>query len=189
MKIDRAFGLMLVAAIATMHASAQEWQSTVKSDALTGKSFTQFVLRGKFLTPPAQWDGSSAPSISLRCDPAGHRGRLSGRFIDGFIDANAVIDLTNGKASTVHYRLDDGKVQTAEELEVGTSTDYQALSVTSMFLSNILWGHELPHKPHSSDQVHKFVIAVQQHLGGQIVMQFDMPDAEQVGAACETEYR
>jgi hypothetical protein len=191
MKINRAFGLMLVIAVATVHASAQEWQSTVKTDPLSGKSSTQYVLTGKFLTPPARWDGSdgSLPSISLRCDPTGHRGRISGRFIDGFILVNAVIDLTNGKASTVQYRLNDGKVQTAGELEVGTSTDFQALSLTSMLLSNILWGHELPHKPHSSDQVHKFVIAVQQHLGGQIVMEFDMPDAEQVGAACETEYR
>ena len=113
----------------------------------------------------------------MRCDPAGHRGRLSGRFIDGFIIVNAVLDLTNGKSSTVQYRLNDGKVQTAGELEVGTSTDFQALSLTGMFLSNILWGHEIPHKPHSSDQVHKFVIAVQQHVGGQIVMEFDMPDA------------
>ena len=99
-----------------------------------------------------------------------------------------MLDLTNGKSSTVQYRLNDGKVQT-DDGEVGTSTDFQALSITSMFLSNILWGHAIPHKPHSSDQVHKFVIAVQQHVGGQIVMEFDMPDAEQVGAACETEYR
>jgi hypothetical protein len=180
--------LVIALAAATVNAAAQEWQSTVKTDPLTGKSFTQYVLTGKFLTPPSQWEGVP-PSISVRCDPAGHRGRLSGRFIDGFIIVNAVLDLTNGKSSTVQYRLNDGKVQTAGELEVGTSTDFQALSLTGMFLSNILWGHEIPHKPHSSDQVHKFVIAVQQHVGGQIVMEFDMPDAEQVGAARETEYR
>ena len=188
MKINSAFRPVLVIALAaaTAHAAAQEWQSTVKTDPLTGKSFTQYVLAGKFLTPPSEWNGV-LPSISLRCDPAGHRGRLSGRFIDGFIIVNAVVDLTNGKSSTVQYRLNDGKVQT-DDGEVGTSIDFQALSITSMFLSNILWGHEIPHKPHSSDQVHKFVIAVQQHVGGQIVMEFDMPDAEQVGAACETEY-
>jgi hypothetical protein len=53
----------------------------------------------------------------------------------------------------------------------------------------MLWGHMIPHKPGKGDQVHKFVIGVQEHLAGKIVMQFDMADAQQIGAACGTEYR
>jgi hypothetical protein len=56
-------------------------------------------------------------------------------------------------------------------------------------VNNMLWGHLIPHKPGKGDQVHKFVIGVQEHLAGKIVMQFDMPDAQQIEAACGTEYR
>ena len=58
-----------------------------------------------------------------------------------------------------------------------------------IFLNNLLWGHMITHKPHTSSQVHKVVISVQEHLGGDVVMEFDMPDAQEVGAACGTEYR
>jgi hypothetical protein len=72
---------------------------------------------------------------------------------------------------------------------VGDSTDYQAISIKEIFLDNLLWGHMLTHKPHSSEQVHKLVISVQENLDGDVVMQFDMPDAEEVGTACGTEYK
>jgi hypothetical protein len=48
--------------------------------------------------------------------------------------------------------------------------------------------HWMPHKPNSNPQVRKFVVAVQGHLGGQIVMQFDMPDAALVSASCGAQY-
>ena len=47
----------------------------------------------------------------MRCDPSARHGRISGRFISGVIVVNTVIDLKNGDASTVQYRLDDGKLQ------------------------------------------------------------------------------
>ena len=100
-----------------------------------------------------------------------------------------VVDLENGPRSTVRYRLDDGKVQTATGFEVGNSTDYTAIGIKDIFLNNLLWGHMITHKPHTSGQVHKAVISVQEHLGGDVVMEFDMPDAQGVGAACGTEYR
>ena len=99
-----------------------------------------------------------------------------------------VIDLENGPKSTVRYRLDEGKVQTATDFEVGYSTDYQAISVKDIFLNNLLWGHMITHKPQTSAQVRKVVISVQEHLDGDVVMEFDMPDAQEVGAACGTEY-
>lgn len=164
----------------------QAWQSTTKSDPLTGKSYMLYVLTGKYLAPPDK-GSDTAPRISLRCDPSAHHG--SGEFIAGFIEVNAVIDLENGHNSTVRYRLDDGNVQTADDFEVGYSTDFQAISVHRIFLNNLLWGHMIPHKPHTSDQVHTVVISVQEHLGGNIVMEFEMPDAQGVGAACGTSHR
>ncbi len=166
---------------------AQQWASSRTSDPLTGKSYMLYVLTGKYLAAPT--DGSSsAPLISLRCDPSPHH-KLSGRLIAGFVDVGTVIDIESGHEVTVKYRLDDGKVQTASRLEVGYSTDYQAIALEDTFLNNLLWGHMITHKPHSSGQVHKVVISVREHLDGNVVMQFDMPDAEEVGAACGTEYR
>jgi hypothetical protein len=46
----------------------------------------------------------------------------------------------------------------------------------------------ITHKPQTSAQVRKVVISVQEHLDGDVVMEFDMPDAQEVGAACGTEY-
>jgi hypothetical protein len=182
------FTLWMIALVVSIviNGCAQEWKSTAKVDPLTGKSYTLYVLMGKFLTPPSQGNGTP-PSISLRCDPSSHHSRISGKFIDGFIIVNTIIDIKNGDVNTVQYRLDDGKLQTA--YGIGYSTDYRAISLENMFLDNLLWGHMIPHKPHTNDQVHKVVIAVQEHLAGQIVMEFDMPDAEGVGAACGTEYK
>ena len=166
----------------------QPWVSTVKSDALTGKSYTMYELAGRYLTPPSR-PTEGKPRITLRCDPLARHGRISGKLLAGFVYVGTTIDLENGHQSTVKYRLDDGKVQTASEFEVGYSTDYQAISITDIFLDNLLWGHMLTHKPHTNPQVRKAIISVQEHLAGNVVMEFDMPDAEEVSASCGTEYK
>jgi hypothetical protein len=166
-------------------ASAQEWQVTPKSDPLTGKSYTLFTLTGKFLSPPVHGDGGP-PVISLRCDPIPWH-RISGRLLSGFLIVNTVIDLKNGDQGTVQFRLDDGKLQSP--LSPKYSTDYQAINLDELFLNNLIWGHMITHKKGTNPQVKKVVIGVQEHLGGDVVMQFDMPDATQVGAACGTEYK
>jgi hypothetical protein len=169
-----------------LSAFAQEWQITPKSDPLTGKSYTLFTLVGKFLTPPAHGTGEP-PSISLRCDPSPNHSKISGKLLDGFVVVNTVIDLKNGTEPTVQYRLDDGKLQSAYDATY--SIDYQSIHIEGLPLNNMLWGHNLFHKLATSGQTHKFVIGVQEHLAGNVVMQFDMPDATQVGAACGTEYK
>jgi hypothetical protein len=101
---------------------------------------------------------------------------------------NTVIDLKNGDQGTMQFRLDDGKLQSpVSSLEY--STDYQAVHLDVLLVNNIIWGHIIPHKKGTNPQVRKVVIGVQEHLGGNVVMQFDMPDATQVGAACGTEYK
>lgn len=185
-----------VSAMASAHAGhgelngglkALSWESTTKSDPLTGHSYKSFVLTGRYLSPPSN-ARATAPVISLRCDASPHH-RMSGKLLAGFIDVGTVIDIENGQESTVKYRLDDGKLQTASRFEVGYSTDYQAIAIEDIFLDNLLWGHLIPHKPHSSGQVHKVVISVREHLDGDVVMEFDMPEAQAVGAACGTEYK
>lgn len=177
---------IILAASCLAVAHAQEWRATPKSDPLTAKSYVEYRLDGKFLTPPAHSD-AQPPYISLRCDPAPNHSRISGRLLDGFIVVNTVIDIKNGSDTTVQYRLDDGKLQTG--YDASYSTDYQAIHIDGLMLNNLLWGHNLFHKPGTSDRVHKVVIGVQEHLASKVVMQFDMPDAKEVGAACGTEYK
>jgi hypothetical protein len=169
--------------ILSLSAGAQEWASSAKTDQLSGKPYTEYTLTGKFLTPPTPpFQANFQPAILLRCDPARH-GRISGKLVEGFIVVGTVVDLP------MQFRLDEGKVQTIYDGGgVGYSSNYQGVSLSDVMVNNLLWGHMIPHKPGKGDQVRKVVISVQQHLAGQVVMQFDMPEAETVGAACGTEY-
>jgi hypothetical protein len=173
-------------AFACVFAHAQAWQTIPKSDPLTGKSETTYILTGTFLTAPQHGSGQP-PMFTLKCDPSPNHSRFSGKLLNAFSVVNAVVDLKNGGNTTVRYRLDDGKPQDANLVEY--STDFQAIHLQQLLVNNLLWGHMLFHKPGKGDQVHKVIFAVQEHLGGQVVMQFDMPDAQEVGAACGTEYR
>jgi hypothetical protein len=137
--------LPVIAVFTCAFASAQEWQVTPKSDPLTGKSYTLYELTGKFLTPPSR-GGGTPPLISVRCDPSANHGRISGKLLDGFIVVNTVIDIRNGDATTIQYRLDDGKLQYADQA-IGYSTDFQAIHLDNIFVNNMLWGHMIPHKP------------------------------------------
>lgn len=161
------------------------WISKPQTDALTGQNYVEFELSGKFLDAPSN-ASAVVPRIQLRCDPTPYR-RLTGRFLAGFIVVGAAIDLTNGNAMTMQFRLDDGKPQYWQEATY--STDYQAISFDSLFLNNILWGHILAHKPGSGAPVRKLLVAVQEYLGGRIVMQFDMPDPAVVSRVCGAEYK
>jgi len=166
-------------------AGSQIWTSKPQTDALTGQSYVEFELLGKFLDAPSN-GSTAAPKIELRCDPTPYR-RLTGKFLAGFIVVGAVIDLANGNATTMQFRLDDGKPQYWQEATY--STDYQAISFDSLFLDNILWGHMLPHRDGTGAPVRKLVVAVQEHLGGRVVMQFDMPDPVAVSRVCGAEYK
>ena len=98
----------------------------------------------------------------------------------------------NGNAGVaVQFRLDDGKLQSENW---GCSTDFSSIffqlsncpfcgSGYSIF-ANLLYGHAMYHKENTNPQVRKVVIGVNEYLGGEVVMQFDMPDAKEVGEAC-----
>jgi hypothetical protein len=183
----RLFGLLFFTAALLLSGNAQTWEATTKDDPLTGKPYTLYVLKGKFLTPPAK-GADEEPYVLLRCDPSGRTHlNIPGKLIAGFIVVNTVLDLRNGDRSTVRYRLDDGKMQTATD--VGYSTNYHAITFDHFFLNTLLWGHMLTHKPNTSPQVRKAIIGVQEHLAGDVVMQFDLPDSAQVGSACGTTYK
>jgi hypothetical protein len=177
-------------------ASAQTlWQRKEKTDPLRGTSYSQFSLVGKFLTPPRNASNAN-PIMIVHCiSGKGNRGHTNGKFIDGYILVGGVMDSVvsgNGDSFTpVEFRLDDGKLQGEQW---GRSTDFSAIFFSHPNCSlcgsgydvfaNLLYGHHTYHKENTTPQVHKIVVGLTEFLGGEVVMQFDMPDATEIGEVC-----
>ena len=98
---------------------------------------------------------------------------------------------TGSDAVMVSYRLDDGKVQSEPW---GRSTNFSAIFMSHPgcalcgsgydVFANLLYGHHMYHKENTNPQVRKIVFDVSEYLGGQVVMQFDLPDSSEVAEAC-----
>jgi hypothetical protein len=105
-------------------------------------------------------------------------------MLKGYIWVSTVVESQSSSLGTVvrvRYRLDDSKVH---EEPWGQSTDYSAIFLGETELDTILYGHFMPHKENTSPPVKKLVVAFDEYLGGEIVMQFDMPDPTEVAEAC-----
>ena len=174
------------------------WQREAKTDPLRGTNFVQFSLIGKFLTQPKNASNGN-PTMIVRCAPGIDKkrgqGHTNGKFREGYIFVGGVMDSSmsgNGSSSvSVQFRLDDGKLQSESW---GRSTDFSSIFFSHPncplcgggydIFANLLYGHAMYHKENTNPQVRKVVIGVSEYLGGEIVMQFDMPDATDVAEAC-----
>jgi hypothetical protein len=180
------FLLFKPAIFAQTSTAVQAWTREEKSDPLRGTQFSQFRLGGRYLTPPKNAAPDAVPSMIVRCRSGNHNhGHVRGQFLEGYIFVGSVVDShvsddLSGRV-TVQFRLDDGKLQVAGW---GNSTDYSAIFFDSEDFNNLLYGHMLPHKENTNPQVRKVVIGVPEYLGGEIVMQFDMPDSTDVAETC-----
>ena len=175
--------------------SLAPWQRQEMSDPLRGTKYSQFSLDGKFLTAPKD-KPNATPTMIVRCIPGkDHHGHTNGKFVSGYVIVGSVINSEvsdNGNSvAPVQFRLDDGKLQSENW---GRSTDFSAIffkrpnspvggSGYEIF-ANLLYAHAMYHKEGTNPQVHKVVLGVNEYLGGEIVIQFDMPDATEVGEAC-----
>jgi hypothetical protein len=152
------------------------WQYSKKDDPLHGTSFDEFVLDGKFLTPPRSPKPEDKPSLVLHCD--------KGKVKDGYLVVGAVVDRSGRGQARIEMRL-DGNLST-EFWNV--STDGQAVFLDgSIDLLKILYGHWLPHKEGKGDFIKQEIFGVQEAFGSTIVMQFDMPaDQARLLDSCTT---
>jgi len=174
-----------------LFAQSAAWQQSDVKDPFRGTAFLQFKLVGKFLTPPKH--AESDPALVVHCLPGKRMRVFNGRFLNGYVVIGTVLDstvvereglltgTTFATAIPVQYRLDDGKIQ-AEQWS--PSTDHSAAFFPGPTLYNLLYGHFSPHKEQSSPPVRKIVVAMDEYLGGEIVMQFDMPDPTQLADVC-----
>lgn len=102
--------VLVLPALALAAPSEAGWFKEEKTDPLRSTHYLQFVLAGRFLTPPRQT--SPDPKLVVQC------------------------------------------------------------------------GHVMAHKEGTGAPTRKVVIATDEFVGGEIVMQFDMPDPESVAEAC-----
>lgn len=172
------------------------WKREQASDPLRGTTFSQFTLTGKFLTERSGNSPKFPPAMVVRCIPGkSMRGKTNGKFASGFILVggvlNSTVSDTGNSLVRVEYRLDDGKLQSDSW---GRSTDFPAIFMAHADcelcgsgydkFANLLYGHHTYHKENSSPQIKKIVLGVPEFLGGEIVMQFDLPDSTEVADAC-----
>jgi hypothetical protein len=154
---------------------------------LTGHHYTQFSLRGKFLTEltPGATNGATNPVLYVRCIPGPeHHDHTNGKFIEAYLFVGAFVE---GSLNKVSYRKDETK---PHGILVEPGKDYEEVffrSFTSMYEFQKLLYTRVPISykiPPDSEQVRRLIFEVP--LAGQNneVMQFDMPDASEVADAC-----
>ena len=187
---------ILAAVVAGLAASclmqAQEWKRTEETDAFRGTHYVQFVLQGHFLTPP-RTGSAQTPLMVAQCVPGKRLGIFKGRFLDGFVVTGAVLNsqviekdtIFGGKSLpsviVVQYRLNDGKIHSETW---NPSTDGTSAFFPEVALNTMLYGHYLPHKEGTGDPVRKVVLAINEAMGSEIVIQFDMPDPALIADDC-----
>lgn len=156
--------------------STNGWQQTQKMDAAREISTTQFSLPGKFLTRP-QKDSGSPPALLVVCRPHGSRGKFSAASVNVGAPLNIeYVEPEEIKAATSYfpkvsaqYRLDDGK-QEKEQWTPGA--EKTSASIPKAALEKMLRSRTVQ-------------IKVREYRGGEINMQFDIPDSTQLGTACD----
>ncbi len=195
------WGLVWAAASAC---AQQGWIRTDRKDPLTDFSYVRFTLDGVFLQAPSN-GGTGKPTFVVECDPTTTKWKntVHGKVLRSFITIGTVLDsqvstheglLTSTVQSLVPvlYRRDDEKKIQSDDW--ASSTNYSALFLGfqsglihdngEMHLSQLFYGHDVLHAEGKGEQVRKLVISVPEYLGGDVVMQFDLPDLSVVGDSC-----
>lgn len=177
--------LLIVLLAAATALSGQTWTMAKQYDPLREISFQQWTLRGEFLIAPRGTAPGTRPALVVRCQPGRHSfGHTRGTFLNGYIFVGSTLDASEpgaGGEVIAQFRLDSGRLQTAEWEH---STDFSSVFFSAEDLNNFLYGHLLPHKSHTNLPVKKVIVGLDQFLGGEVEMEFDMPDPSKVGDAC-----
>lgn len=168
------------------------WQASALTDPLRGTKYTQFTLKGIFVTPPRQ-PTESQPSLVVECMPGKRLRVYGGTFLTGYLSTGTVLNsvvvqhdsvlggTSYPSAVLASFRLDDGKIK---QEYWSPSTDGTGAFFKDVTLNTLLYGHFLPHKPNTSPPVRKVVIGINEYLASEVVVQFDMPDPREVADAC-----
>lgn len=140
--------------------------------------YTRFRLEGKYLQAPI--DGNATPALVLDCKAEPKR-RTSGKMLNAFlVVGNSTVD-AHVHGVVLDYRLDGGKIHHTVQ---GHSTNYSAVALESLVVSDFYYGHMFEHKPNTSPQIQKVVVSVPEYLGGDVVIEFDLGDVTEAAKTC-----
>jgi hypothetical protein len=159
------------------------------TDPLRGTHYIQYESKGTYLTPPRRASPDSTPSIIVQCqpDPKAYPGHARGKFLKGYVYTQSVVD--SGGASVgrvrVQYRRDDGKLQ---EVFWTASTDFSSIFFPEIDFNTLMFGHFMPHKEGTGNQTRKLVIGMEEFMGSEVVVQFNLPDETDVLESCGVLY-
>ena len=188
--------LLLVCATLAVAQDGPRWETSEKRDALRGVINKDLTLHGKYLTAPQKAQAGALPAIELRCayDPKAkgkhaHGEMLEARIALGMVAASSP-DKHGDALTRVHYRLNEGKLQdewwqlTADQAHLR----FEGFA-TRGAMRGILTGHLLPFRHKGDLDLDKIIIGVEEFQGREVVMQFDLPESEEVAASCGTVWK
>jgi hypothetical protein len=131
-----------------------------EDDPLHAKVHDSFTLNGVYLTPPRLSTGT--PSIVVKC--------MGGKVEQSYLNVHAVVVRHEGyQPEGLEVRM-DGKSD-GHFLVDAISTDGEGLYFTRLDLKEMLYAK-------------KVIVGVNEYLGPQVVMQFDIPDPSPVMEKC-----
>src|ERR1700722_5136265 len=166
-------------------ASANGWQQSQKTDTARAFSYTRFTLVGKFVKPPqvkSPQDVSDIPALTVDCILGEESHTAKGRFLAANLLIGSTLKVVYGEPEeirgtsyfpkvAVRYRTDGAG---EEEEKWSPNTEKTSASIPKDALKKFL-------------RAHTVAITADADRGSQISMQFDVPDATPVEAACNVD--
>ena len=178
---------ILSQAVMEPFSGASSWQRKDYTDSFSGNALVSFSLTGRFLDAPQRGHLESPVWVTV-CEPkASHNGKnlYEGLLSKSYIDFGTVLNSRSPSSVPIIYRLDDGKPNSDTWT---TGTDLTAAFLSRDALNTVLYGHFLPHRAGSNPPTKKLVLKVDEFQAASIVVEFDIPDPDQMARACGTTY-
>jgi hypothetical protein len=141
--------------------AAAQWQYVREDDPLHAMVHDRFILEGVYLTPPRL--PTKPPSLVVECS--------GGKVEQNYFNTGVVVvhrDQSQHGMLLLEERIDNKK---SVVLTTGVGTDGLSVFFTRVDLKDIL----------SAKHV---IVGVYEYMGGQVVMQFDIPDPSPVLEKC-----
>ena len=158
----RLIPILLAAHLGAIPAPAQMWEQSRQGDLLESKTYDQFVLRGKYVMPPAHPD-SESPRLVVFC---GGLKFVRGQFLPGVVAQPwGTRILKDAHQSQVNIRVDDEQTSQAlwEYRDNGMALGFDRLQLKRL----------LGEAPTGSRK--RVILGISEALGKEVVVQFDMP--------------
>jgi hypothetical protein len=157
----RMIGLLIAGLLSSLPMFGQSWEQTKREDPHGGKTFYQFVLRGRYVTAPAHPE-LEPPRLVVFC---GAGRAVRGQFLPGAMArpwGTSVV--RDAHRAQVNVHLDD--VRTTQEL-------WESRSM-ALFLDRAQVKNLLIHEPKDS-MTKRAILGIVEVLGNEVVVQFDLP--------------